>query len=324
MKRGILTFGGNTVNVWIDVEDGEIRASSVRPKESIHFADFARKYEAECVSMMKPASQASIKSVLGVLVGHFGARKLGEIGTEEIQRFITGNLGSPKTIKNQIGIFRMCWNKARAWGYAKTNPFEFLSMPRAKSKEQPFFTPEQCRLIIGKAQEPYKTMFLLAANTGLRAGEILGLSPMDVDLDARILRVRRSAYRGEIQSPKTGNAVRTVKLASDICPHLRPFMRSELLFPDKNYQQVLYQLNKILESLGISQKGAGMHCFRRLAASAFSSVGAPDAIVQKSLGHATIGMSQHYMRPLEDDRNRIAESVWNLLEEPRAKSVAVS
>jgi integrase len=223
MTRGTLNFGGNTVKVWLEIEDGEIRASSTRPKESIRFLDFAGKYESEVVSQMKPASQASIKSVLGVLTKHFGARKLGEIGTEEIQKFITGNLGSPKTIKNQIGIFRMCWNKARAWGYVKTNPFEFLSMPRSPLTNIHCLSVDEVRAIVRKTGGEFRAMLAILAETGMRGGELCGLAREDVDLDARIIRIRRSAFQGKLQTPKTGNAVRTIYISGQLARELRRF-----------------------------------------------------------------------------------------------------
>lgn len=221
MTRGELKFGGNTVKVWLEINDGEIRASSVRPKESIRFQDFAEKYQTECVSQMKPASQASIKSVLGVINGHFGARKLQDIGTEEIQKFITGNLGSPKTVKNQIGVFRMAWNKARAWGYVKSNPFEFLSLPRRPLVEARCLSVDEVRAIIRKTDGEFRAMLAILAETGMRGGELCGLAREDVDLDARIIRIRRSAFQGKIQTPKTGNAVRTICISGQLAREMK-------------------------------------------------------------------------------------------------------
>ena len=50
---------------------------------------------------------------------------------------------------------------------------------------------------------PWRTMFAIAAYVGLRAGEILGLSVEDVDLERGRLNVRKTAWYGHIQTAKS-------------------------------------------------------------------------------------------------------------------------
>jgi integrase len=335
MTRGELKFGGNTVKVWLEIEDGEIRASSVRPKESIRFQDFADKYKSEVVSQMKPASQASIKSVLGVLVGHFGARKLGEIGTEDIQRFITGSAGSPKTIKNQIGIFRMCWNKARAWGYVKSNPFEFLSLPRNPLTEARCLSVDEVRAIVRKTDGEFRTMLMILAETGMRGGEIVALAREDVDLDARIIRIRRSAFQGKLQTPKTGNAVRTIPISRALAQTLQYFPMETrktsaesgigagrddqssistapaLLFPYKgnpwNNGEIVRRLKPVLGT------GVGLHAFRHANKSLMQSLGVPEYIQDERMGHARQGIGARYTHSSPQDHQKYAEIIGQAL-----------
>jgi integrase len=221
VTRGELHFGGNTVKVWVDDSGEGITASSNRPLSTMKFREFAGKYEAEIVPQMKPASQASIKSVLGILNQSFGARRLSDIGTEEIQKFVTGSSYSPKTLRNQTGVMRMVWNKARAWGYVKHDPFEFLSMPRQPLTEARSLSVDEVRAIIRKTPEPFKTMLWILAETGIRGGELCGLYRSDVD--ARTIRIARSAFRKQIQTPKTVNAVREIAISGQLARHLEEF-----------------------------------------------------------------------------------------------------
>jgi integrase len=46
-------------------------------------------------------------------------------------------------------------------------------------------------------------MFAIAAMAGLRAGEILGLQVGDFDFPGRVLHVRRSVWRGKLQTTKS-------------------------------------------------------------------------------------------------------------------------
>src|SRR6202521_2590669 len=82
--------------------------------------------------------------------------------------------------------------------------------------------------------------YWLAAETGMRAGELAGLRWADVDLEGLMVRVVQSAWRGKLQQPKTACAVRTFALSRQIASHLQTFKTSwrlnsgDLLFATRN------------------------------------------------------------------------------------------
>ena len=222
MKRGILTFGGNTVNVWIKMAEGEIQATSARPKESISFQKFSDKYIVETIPNFKPASQSSLKSNIAALNSFFGSVSLASIDAEKIQAYVASCAGvAPKTIKNRLGTMKMVWRRARAWGYADGNPFEFVSLPRAELKEAKSLSVDEVRSIIRATSGEFNMMLRILAETGCRGGELVALAKSDIDLDARIIRIRRSAFQGKLQTPKTGNAVRTIAISRALAQTLR-------------------------------------------------------------------------------------------------------
>lgn len=53
------------------------------------------------------------------------------------------------------------------------------------------------------ADEPYKTLFWIVAETGIRGAEVCGLTVDCLNLVDRTMEVRRSAWRGKLQTPKT-------------------------------------------------------------------------------------------------------------------------
>jgi integrase len=62
-------------------------------------------------------------------------------------------------------------------------------------------------------------IFLTAAFTGLRMGELLALRWRDVDFAGATIRVRASYYNGQLTTPKSGK-VRAVPLAPDVASAL--------------------------------------------------------------------------------------------------------
>ncbi|MCM3180194.1 site-specific integrase [Cytobacillus horneckiae] len=66
----------------------------------------------------------------------------------------------------------------------------------------------------------YHPIFYLAAHTGMRKGEILGLSWEDVDFESRKLKINKTLYKitGEflLQSPKSYSSIRTIYMDDDL------------------------------------------------------------------------------------------------------------
>jgi integrase len=71
------------------------------------------------------------------------------------------------------------------------------SRRRPTRPKQRYFTEEQLKGIIDSAQGQYRVLFALLAGTGMRIGEAAGLHVDDVDLEERVIRVRRGIFNGE-------------------------------------------------------------------------------------------------------------------------------
>jgi integrase len=337
MKRGVLTFGGNTVNVWIKMVEGEIRATSARPKESVSFQKFSDKYIAETIPNFKPASQSSLKSNIVALNSFFGPVSLASIDAEKIQAYVASCAGiAPKTIKNRLGTMKMVWRRARAWGYADGNPFEFVSLPRAELKEAKSLSVDEVRSIIRATSGEFNMMLRILAETGCRGGELVALAKTDIDLDARVIRIRRSAFQGKLQTPKTGNAVRTIHISGQLARELSSFAgafgtdrdggkdhlmmpakhnpiagASELFFPYKgnpwNNGEIVRRLKPVLGT------GAGLHAFRHANISLMASLGVPLHIQKERIGHASGDITARYTHSSPEDHKKYAEIIGQAL-----------
>jgi integrase len=67
----------------------------------------------------------------------------------------------------------------------------------------------------------WESVYLVALGTGLRQGEILGLTWQDVDLEAGTLTVRHSLQAGELVETKTDHSRRTLRLPLPVSTELR-------------------------------------------------------------------------------------------------------
>jgi integrase len=196
-----------------------------------------------------------------------------------------------------------------------------------------FLSQWEIQLILAKAQEPHRTWYGLAAETGLRAGELCGLTVDDIDLERGMLQVRQSSWRGKLGDPKTADSIRVVELSPQACWHLRTFLESRhpnerrLLFATRSgtpWDQNLLlrrKLRPLLRALGIQvPRGNGFHAFRHANATLMNSLGASQKLRQQRLGHADGSPVTEtiYTHVISEDGKRIAaqlgKAVWGVLD----------
>jgi integrase len=118
----------------------------------------------------------------------------------------------------------MMWRQAKAWNYVTHDPFEGLVLPKGSRTKRFFFTEEEVKRIINAAAEPERTLYWLAAETGLRADELFGLRAQDVNLEKSAVTVHQAVWNRQVQTPKTDNANREFALSPDLGEHLRAFL----------------------------------------------------------------------------------------------------
>ena len=184
-----------------------------------------------------------------------------------------------------------------------------------------------------KAKEPYRTWYGLAAETGLRAGELCGLTVDDIDLERGMLQVPQSAWRGKLGDPKTDESIRVAELSSQACQRLSKFLESwhpnqrRLLFATRNGtpsdQNLLLKrkFRPLLQALAIQvPRGNSFHSFRHANATQMSSFGASQKLRQQRLGHADGSPVTEtiYTHVISEDGKRIAaqlgNAVWGVLD----------
>jgi integrase len=329
MKRGTLTFDGNTVQVWVEMREGGIFASSQRPKEYVKFKTVTDQYLADIVPNFKPASQSSITSIIETLNQTFGQLPLNKIDTERIQQYVTGFQGSPKTLRNLLSVMRMVWRKARAWKYVKENPFEFLSLPRMQKTEARYLSLEEAREIVRKTDGQFRMMLQLCAELGCRGGELVSLMRDDIDLANQIVHIRRSAFRGVLQTPKTTNALRAIHISRTLACNLefyltqldltrRDWIGPDTTRPDENLlfsnKRKVWSNGEVVRRLKpVLGQRTGLHAFRHMNKSLMQSLGVPEYLQDERMGHARQGIGARYTHSSPEDHKKYAEIIGQTL-----------
>jgi integrase len=171
----------------------------------------------------KPSTLNDYRSALKAhLLPAFGALALESITPELIDAWRRGLTGLSNRSKNKLliqlhGIFRRA---QMVWGL-QANPLARVEKhPMRASGDIHVFSPEEVWAFVRAASsEQDGAIFLTAAFTGLRMGELLALRWRDVDFAGAIIRVRGSYAARHLTTPKSGK-VRAVPMAPDVASAL--------------------------------------------------------------------------------------------------------
>ena len=121
---------------------------------------------------------------------------------------------SPKTVQNTIRCLSSLFSHAVEDNLVAVNPAlkpgKFLPKISKRRKIDPL-TREEVALLLETAKMKlprYYPLFLCAARTGLRMGELLALQWQDVDWQGRFIEVRRNFTHWQLTTPKSGESRR--------------------------------------------------------------------------------------------------------------------
>jgi integrase len=137
---------------------------------------------------------------------YFGARRLTDIGTLEIQVFLNQKAlkYSGSGLQHMKATLSRMFSDAVAWNFVRDNPVRNVRLPNARlAPPQSYLTPEQVRRLVFALRELYRTIVLTAVLTGLRPSELFGLYWTDLDFEKQTMQISHSYYMGEFGLPTT-------------------------------------------------------------------------------------------------------------------------
>jgi len=283
------------------------------------------RWEKTVLAQYKPSTRPTMRGhIHRHILPFFGNYRMQQVHAEDVQRFAASIGKSPRTRRNIIATLRALWESAKAWGYVAHSPFSGLKLHSPQPRPRVMVSLADAQRLIAIASEPLRTIIWLAAETGLRAGEIFGLRIEDFDFARHNLRVRQSVWGGRVQEPKSQNAHRVLSLSRPLVAHLARFIDSlshgsppDLIFTSRrntplNYRNTLRRkFHPLLAKLNLPR--CGFHVFRHLQASQMDVASLPLKIRQERLGHSDSRMLGTYTHIINADELVFAERIGALL-----------
>ena len=207
------TFTGATrEEVLLKMRSSGIEPVTVEKTESLLLKAWLETWQNEYLEGVK-ASTAYLygQDIALYILPHLGQYHLDELTTTIVQRFYNQLLHppsgkkplSPKTIRCIHGVLHQALDQAVNTGVLQSNPSSACKLPKVHKKEVVPMEDSQIRSFLERIKDhPHEYIYKITLFTGLREGEILGLTWDCVDMKRGVLTVKQQLRKEQQKGGK--------------------------------------------------------------------------------------------------------------------------
>lgn len=243
-----------------------------------------------------------------------GEMKIQDVTKNDIQEFLNSIKDlSDSYIKKLYEQFVQAYRRAEIKKYITYNPMYEVIKPKSDKQTK---VVEALDINVQKAfteylnkasieDEPYKNIFLIQMYMGLRIGEVLALSTKNIDLENKLLYVKRTLTNDKEFAIILGNKTKTYagNRTLPISDFLVPIFEEQLKYANGNLHNLIFTtndnyirtsaINKELkrifdEELKTSSKNISTHCLRHTYGTRCIEAGMTAVVLQRLMGHKDV------------------------------------
>ena len=261
------------------------------------------------------------------LVPFFGERPIDKIEPAQVAQYLKRKRSdglSSKTVQNHLNFLHGVFAFAIKRGWAQSNPVAYVDRPkknRSPHQRVRFLQPAELDKLIDAVPEDTlggveRALYLAAALTGLRQGELLALKWLDIDWQVGRVRVADNFTRGQMDTPKSHEG-RSVPMAARLARELEDLRRRsrfpadrDLVFchPDTGHvldpSKMRKRFKDALAEAGVHE--ITFHELRHTFGTQMAAAGAPLRAIQEWMGHADAKTTEIYRHYAPDPSNGAA------------------
>jgi integrase len=209
-------------------------------------------------STVRAKTRHLYSQTMGHLTAEVGAVRLDRCGplllAEAFRRMAARGVGS--RVREQAYVYgKACFAEAVRVGALAQNPFDRLDKPKHEGRERPEWSPAEAARFLAACERSrlrYAGMCALAVLTGLRRGELCGLTWADVDLGGRRLAVRR-------QRTTLGGVPRTAALKTKAARRAVPLSERAVALLRRQWEQTPPERRRPESPVFATERGTAPH-----------------------------------------------------------------
>lgn len=250
----------------------------------------------------------------------FGAAPLAEIDHLAVTAWVArmDRDHAAATVVKAAQIMGKIMRAAVAAKVITSSPCDGIKLPRIEREEMRFLSADEVWTLAGCMDERYRAAVLLAAFSGLRAGELFGLKTERVNPLRRTVDVveivTEVGGRSVVGPPKTRAGRRTVPIPGFVAEALVPHLTAPLVFPSPNGGYVSLSSwrtrfwRPATAAAGLS--GFRIHDLRHTAVALWIEAGATPVEIAKRAGHSsTVTVLDRYGHRLPGAEDRVTDAL---------------
>ncbi len=277
---------------------------------------------------LRPRTRDTYASQLAHIVATFGVVELRRIRPVDVRAWHGELLRSglhTNTVAKVYRLFRTMMDTAVDDGLIRVNPIHIKGAAVEKAIERPILEWDDVERVAEVIHPRFSALVWVGATSGLRFGELTGLTRRHVDLEERTLRVEQALafIRGQgptLGPPKSVAANRTVVIPATAAQILSGHMAA---YTDEDLDSFVFTsvkgsplLNRYFapywkRAMAASDIGDGVrfHDLRHLAGTSAATAGASLKEVMARMGHSSPDASLRYLKASERRDSEIAEAI---------------
>jgi integrase len=294
---------------------GPINSHVARPESSQRVSDFLEHtYMPHVEQTKRPSTYKNYLVQFGMLKPHLNGITMHEFRTPEadalLRQATSDKMRAHTSHKNLKSFLSGAFKFAKRHGAIdRENPVRDTEIPKGKrTRNTPAYTFEEIVAMLEVLEEPGRTLVLVAALTGLRISEVLGLRWEDFNDTGDELTVNRSVWMGHVSETKTAASAATIPVIDFVSDALAQhkarthgtgfvFANSKGL-PMWEGNIVRRDIRPVLNQAKIVWRG--WHACRRGLATNLYELGVRPVTVQAILRHANVSTTlRHYIKPVD-------------------------
>jgi integrase len=173
------------------------------------------------------------------MIPAFGKRKVSTIGRFDVETFLSQH--SKKYSRSTLRSMRVSLSLVMSWavacGWIGKNPCVGVKLPRdsncaGRRVVRTVLKLAQVKAIAEKLEEPYSTLVMFLAVTGLRIGEAIAVTWSDFDGD--VLSITRRICDGDLDTVKSEGSNRRLPIPSELESRMRQLGKGEWSFRSRD------------------------------------------------------------------------------------------
>lgn len=212
-----------------------MRAGSWADPSTLTVEGFLVQWLRDCKNDLRPSTHQSYVVAVRRLLPHIGRVKLQALTTAQIRRAMTDlrERGlAPKTVRNTHIVLRRALGQAMSDSLISRHPMDGIKPPTLERPEHTVWNLDQIREFLHSINNTrLAPMVTLAATSGMRRAELLGLRWRDIDLEVGVVTIVQTltAVQGKpiLTPPKTESSRRSIPIDAGTVRVLRSHRSSQ-------------------------------------------------------------------------------------------------